>query len=321
MLVQDLVLASLVMATTVTVTGLCGFLAARHIHRMPLSPPTLNVGPVINVGFLNSPRNTQAQRQRQRQLQTTAAASANNTSPSPRGRQVSAVVESNARKSTARKPSLAPIDLSTPLNVGKLLQSLMKLGVDAEDRGSEWISNYEVEAYLKKLNWLQTVVPKLFFRPFHASLLLIQLTIDGKLIDVLDPLQTSSVDHDYLLLIHSSTERHFYLIFIDSLNKKIVAFDTLHRRQDPALIVSVAKMFPDLDLTALGYTLTNYTGVMCKQQSASCGPWAAWLLTAVVLNYQNCRGTSGSVPRDFDVRPLDACSNSDVKAFWETVLK
>lgn len=305
-----------VVITTVVVTGLCGWIAIRQVDRLSAS----------------SVMSTQGNPVRVRQVFQPMAASDPRQPPSPR-----LLLQPPQPHQPSQNTSLFPQSplsqqvrvvraaksVTTPASLGIFLHRLLKFGLKRRDRNPQWVGSDLVYEFLKRLSNLQTLHPYLFLRAFdHMTL---HTTAMNESFAPDEEMRRIDPSRDLAILVQSEHEAHFYMMFVDSKNKEVLALDSMFKRED-ALI----KHLLDSHLTSVrpfatqGYVLRNHTGRVCRQRGMTCGPWSVWLLTAMVMNFGGCRGVyvegDGSRGSRVDVGMLNAFRNEDVVAFWDHAL-
>lgn len=117
-------------------------------------------------------------------------------------------------------------------------------------------------------------------------------------------------------VIGSKPTTHTFVIFVDKASKQVMAFDTEYKQEDARIVSLVDKSWPLLQpFYRMKYTLRNLTGSAYTRKGASTTAWTAWLATAILLNYKGCMSQGDA----FDLTPLRSCANKEVVEFWKLV--
>lgn len=304
-----------VVTTVVILTGVVGWVALRSIQQLgqSLRSPTVYAPPPYQNAAPAPARRRQVQAKAQAQAKAEAQAKISNARARAQA-QAQALAQAHAQKGKAAQADVNSIALAkamaqarrTPAGLGAFLGTFLALG--SRDRRTEWVDSSELGEYAGALERLQTSHSAFFFRPFSAlSFHTDKAHTTNVEMQDLDP------NVDLALHISSHDEKHFWTVFVDTKNREVVALDSLVTRSDEHVKARVDKFLPRVKpFQRLHLLLRNYTGVVCLQTGATCGPWSIWLMTALVTGFGRCRGKDGRVI----VAPLDAFHTKDVVQFY-----
>lgn len=289
---MDQTLASVVALTTL-LTGAFALFAVLKINELTQSPP---------MQVTKSRQVTPAKIKSTISIKSTKL-----IQPVKVAKMTSTVQQTKQFQKNVQLEMLFRLRMLSPSHLGTYLSSVLSL--HRKEKKVVWVGSDEIVSIGEGLEKLEAQDSAVFFHPF----VFMSFVLDGDYSNAYDADELEA-NKDVAMHVASLVEKHYYMMFLDAQHKEIVAMDSLYKRSDDEIKQRIDQnFFPVIQPFAkLKFTLRNLTGVECLQKGPTCGPWSIWLITAMVMNFGNCRGKDG-----IDVAPLDACSTEDVTKFYQ----